>query len=123
MASDLPWPGHVWLGTSVEDERVLKRVDALREVPAQLRFLSCEPLIGPLHGLSLEAIHWVIVGGESGPGARPMDRDWVTAIRALCSARRVPFFFKQWGGTNKKRAGRLLDGRTWDAMPGQVCRG
>ncbi len=123
MAADLPWPDHVWLGTSVEDNRVLKRVDSLREVPAHLRFLSCEPLIGPLDGLSLDGIHWVIVGGESGPGARPMDRNWVTAIRTMCKARRVPFFFKQWGGTNKKRAGRLLDGRTWDAFPAQVCQG
>jgi len=121
MANDLPWPANVWLGTSVEDGRVLERVDALRRVPARLRFLSCEPLIGPLGGLSLEGIHWVIVGGESGPGARPMFREWVIEIRKLCKTRRVPFFFKQWGGTNKKRAGRLLDGRTWDALPVTAC--
>jgi protein gp37 len=113
----LPWPKNVWLGTSVEDIRVLHRVDALRHIPASVRFLSCEPLIGPLSGLSLRDINWVIVGGESGPGARPMKQSWVVAIRKMCQRRGVPFFFKQWGGTNKKVTGRLLDGRTWDAMP------
>jgi protein gp37 len=123
LSHDLPpWPAHVWLGTSVEDDRVLDRVDSLRRVPAQLRFLSCEPLIGPLDTLSLQGIRWVIVGGESGPGARPMQRDWVIDIRKKCQAQRVPFFFKQWGGTNKKKAGRVLDGRTWDALPAQVLR-
>lgn len=121
LAADLPWPSNVWLGTSVEDDRVLHRVNLLRNIPAHVRFLSCEPLIGPLPNLNLHGIHWVIVGGESGPGARPMKRDWVTEIRTACRSARVPFFFKQWGGTNKKRTGRLLDGRTWDAQPLQSC--
>lgn len=113
----LLWPENVWMGTSVEDARVLHRVDTLRLIPASIRFLSCEPLIGPLPRLSLRNIDWVIVGGESGPGARPMRPRWVVAIRQACQKRGVPFFFKQWGGKNKKLTGRLLDGRTWDAMP------
>jgi protein gp37 len=117
FSSLLCWPANVWLGASVEDDRVLDRVDALRQVPARVRFLSCEPLIGPLTRLSLEGVHWVIVGGESGPGARPMAEEWVIAIKSKCKKHGIPFFFKQWGGTNKKKTGRLLDGRTWDALP------
>ncbi len=113
----LPWPVNVWMGTSVEDRRYLDRVETLRRIPAGTRFLSCEPLIGPLPRLPLDGIHWVIVGGESGPGARPMRRKWVVDIRDQCSSAGVPFFFKQWGGVNKKAAGRQLDGQTWDEMP------
>lgn len=117
LAAKLPWPPNLWMGTSVEDSRVLSRVDLLREIPAAVRFLSCEPLIGPLLGLSLRNIHWVIVGGESGPGARPMNEQWVLQIKQLCENSEVPFFFKQWGGINKKAAGRLLQGRLWNDSP------
>ncbi len=120
FAAELPWPSNVWMGTSVEDERVLARVDQLRKIPARVRFLSCEPLIGPLTSLSLKGIHWVIVGGESGPGARPMLSEWATSIKENCKNAHVPFFFKQWGGVNKKRTGRILEGRTWDALPVKV---
>ena len=117
-ARDLPWPDNVWLGTSVENARYVERVRVLRKIPAKTRFLSVEPLLGPIPRLPLQGIHWVIVGGESGPGARPMEDRWVTQVRDRCEARRVPFFFKQWGGVNKKRNGRTLDGRTWDELPG-----
>jgi protein gp37 len=117
LASQLAWPKNVWLGTSVEDERVLHRVDALRATPATVRFLSCEPLIGPLAKLSLRLIHWVIVGGESGPGARPMAEEWVLQIKRRCETASVPFFFKQWGGVNKKATGRILNGQVWDDLP------
>jgi protein gp37 len=123
MSGSLPWPSNVWLGTSVEDQRVVERIDWLRHVPATVRFLSCEPLIGPLHPLDLRQVHWVIVGGESGPGARPMLHSWVAKIRDQCVRQHVPFFFKQWGGVHKKRAGRLLDGRTWDSMPSVTSQG
>ena len=116
-AGKLPWPPNVWLGTSVEDSRVAHRIAALRKVPAHIRFLSVEQLLGPLPRLPLRDIDWVIVGGESGPKARPMDATWVKQIRDRCVARGVPFFFKQWGGKNKKKAGRTLDGRTWDQVP------
>ena len=111
-------PKNVWLGVSVECEDYLYRIGDLRKTGAQVRFLSLEPLIGPLPGLDLEGINWVIVGGESGPGARPMREEWVTEIRDACLASNIPFFFKQWGGVVKKRAGRVLEGRTWDQMPG-----
>jgi len=117
VAPRLPWPEHIWLGVTVENADHLDRIDYLRTTPAQVKFLSLEPLLGPLPGLSLEGIDWVIVGGESGPKARPMDEEWVHQIQAQCLAEGVPFFFKQWGGVNKKKAGRLLDGRTWDGMP------
>jgi protein gp37 len=117
LAPRLPWPENVWMGVSVENEDYLWRIDHLVEVPAAVRFLSLEPLLGPLPSLSLEGIHWVIVGGESGPHARPMDPQWVHQIRARCLDRGVPFFFKQWGGTRKSRTGRQLDGRTWDQFP------
>lgn len=117
IASRLKWSSNIWLGTSVEDERVVHRISALEEVPAAIRFLSLEPLLGPLSNLSLERVHWVIVGGESGPGARSMEKAWVTDIQRQCRASKVPFFFKQWGGTNKKKTGRELHGRTWDQMP------
>lgn len=117
IANELPWPDNVWMGTSVENKDYLWRVDSLRDVPAKTRFLSVEPLLGPIPRLALRKIHWVIVGGESGPGSRPMKIEWVRQIRDQCIAKAVPFFFKQWGGTNKKRTGRSLDGRTWDEMP------
>ena len=117
LAPRLPWPANVWAGVTVENDCYLHRLDALRRVPTALRFVSAEPLLAPLDGLDLDGIGWTIVGGESGPGARPMDPDWVRPIRDRCQDAGVPFFFKQWGGVNKKLAGRLLDGRTWDERP------
>jgi protein gp37 len=117
FTADHPAPPNVWLGTSVEDARVLQRVDRLRECHTAVRFLSCEPLIGPLDGLDLTRISWVIVGGESGAHHRPIDPAWVRDIRANCIRSGVPFFFKQWGGRTSKAGGRMLDGRTWDEMP------
>lgn len=117
IAGDLEWPDNVWMGVSVEDMRVAHRADDLREIPAAVRFLSCEPLLGSLQDLSLAGIQWIIVGGESGPGARPMKEEWVRELRSKCRQSRKPFFFKQWGGVQKKRAGRELDGRTWDEFP------
>ncbi len=109
---------HVWLGVSVEDRRFgLPRIDQLRDVPAVVRFLSVEPLLEDLGSVDLSGIHWVIVGGESGPGARPMKAEWVHSIQRQCYAQRVPFFFKQWGGVQKSKAGRELGGRTWDEFP------
>jgi protein gp37 len=116
----LNWAGNIWMGTSVENALVLHRVRDLCRVKAQVRFLSLEPLLGPLPRLPLRDIHWVIVGGESGPGARPVEERWVRQIRDRCIAQRVPFFFKQWGGVQKKRTGRLLDGRAWDEMPSRL---
>jgi protein gp37 len=117
LGDKLPWPRHVWMGVSVEDERVVERIRDLAAVPAQVRFLSCEPLIGPLNRLPLKGIHWVIVGGESGPGARPMRPEWVESIHKQCQRKKVPFFFKQWGGVRKDMTGRELHGRTYDEMP------
>lgn len=111
------WTPNIWLGTSIESEQWLARLTLLKETGARTKFLSLEPLLGPLPHLSLDGIDWVIVGGESGPGARPMEADWVRVIRDNCVASEVPFFFKQWGGVFKKRTGRTLDGRTWDQMP------
>lgn len=109
-------PRNVWIGTSIEAQELSWRVDELRGVQAVTRFLSCEPLLGPLE-IDLTGIHWVIVGGESGPGCRPIDPDWVRSLQQQCQKARVPFFFKQWGGVQKIRNGRELDGRTWDEMP------
>jgi protein gp37 len=117
IAGSLPLLPNVWLGTSVEDDRVLDRIDALRRVPAAIRFVSFEPLIGSVASADLTAIHWVIVGGESGPRARLMAPEWVEEIETMCRATHVAFFFKQWGGKNKKRAGRLFRGETFDEMP------
>jgi protein gp37 len=117
LGATLPWPGNVWMGVSVEDARVMDRINDLASVPAQVRFLSCEPLIGPLENLPLKDIHWVIVGGESGPGARPMRPEWVESIHRQCRRNDVPFFFKQWGGVRKDTTGRKLHGRTYDEMP------
>lgn len=117
LSDKLSWPKNVWVGVSVEDERVLGRIDDLRRVPAFVRFLSCEPLLGPLDELELPGIAWVIVGGESGPGARPMRQEWVESILQKCRRAKVPFFFKQWGGVRKGRTGRELNGRTYDELP------
>lgn len=117
LADQLPWPGNVWMGVSVENEQVLHRIEHLWQVPAHVRFLSCEPLLGPLDKLTLNKIHWVIVGGESGPGARPMQRAWIESILNQCEVQGVSFFFKQWGGPKKSRTGRLLHGRTYDDLP------
>jgi len=120
LAARLPWPDNLWMGVSVESADHLYRVSDLEQVPAAVRFLSCEPLLGPLDGLSLRAVDWVIVGGESGRDARPMDPDWARAVRDQCIATGTPFFFKQWGGRTPKAGGRDLDARSWDEMPQPV---
>lgn len=113
----LPWAPHIWMGVSVETQTYKYRIDHLRETGAHVKFLSLEPLLGPLPELNLDGIDWVIVGGESGPNARLMREEWVLDIKNQCREAHVPFFFKQWGGTNKKKAGRILENRTWDEMP------
>jgi protein gp37 len=117
LSPTIDWPDNVWMGVSVESADYAFRIDHLRRTGAKTRFLSLEPLLGPLTGLDLDGIHWAIAGGESGPGARPMREEWVTGIRDQCVAAGVRFFFKQWGGVFKSRTGRLLEGRTWDEMP------
>ena len=117
LSSRLSWTANIWMGVTVESRDYIRRIDHLRESRACVKFLSIEPLLGPLPKLNLEGIDWVIVGGESGPGARPVDPVWVLNIRDQCNGASVPFFFKQWGGTRKKKAGRMLEGRTWDEMP------
>lgn len=117
VASQLPWPKNVWIGTSVENQSMTSRVDDLRTVPGQIRFLSIEPLIGHITELNLTGIQWVVVGGESGPYSRPMKKEWARTIRNMCNKYGVKFFFKQWGGTNKKKTGRELDGEFWNEMP------
>jgi protein gp37 len=116
FAPFLTWSDNIWMGVSVESKAFLKRIDHLRQVPAKVRFLSCEPLLRPLGAMNLEGIHWVIVGGESGRTPRPMEKEWVEEIQHQCVGQ-AAFFFKQWGGVNKKASGRLLNGRTWDEMP------
>lgn len=120
IADRLDWPPNLWMGVSVENRDQLDRVDDLRTVPAAVRFLSCEPLLGPLNGLNLDSIGWVIAGGESGPGHRPVEEEWLIDIRDLCSAAGVPFFFKQWGGRTPKAGGRELEGQIWSEMPERV---
>ncbi len=117
LAPKLNWRPNIWMGVTVENADHADRIDHLRSVPSAVRFLSLEPLLGPLPDINLSSINWVIVGGESGPGARPMDAQWVTEIRDQCLDAEVPFFFKQWGGVQKKKAGRKLGGRVWDEMP------
>jgi protein gp37 len=117
----IPWPNNVWMGVSIENSDYMFRIEHLRQIHAKTIFLSLEPLLGPLPDLNLTGINWVIVGGESGPGARPIQREWVTDIRDQCQRNRVPFFFKQWGGLNRKRTGRLLDGRLWDELPQTIA--
>ena len=117
VASELPWPDNVWMGVSVESEDYVDRIDHLRSTPAYIKFLSLEPLLGPMDYLNLRDIDWTIAGGESGPAARPMDPEWVRSIRDQCVNAGVAFHFKQWGGVQKKQTGRILDGRTWDELP------
>ncbi|HUE02888.1 MAG TPA: phage Gp37/Gp68 family protein [Bryobacteraceae bacterium] len=117
LTDKLDWPPNLWMGVSVESIQYKTRIDHLRKTGAKLKFLSLEPLLGPLGALNLRGIDWVIVGGESGPGARPMDAEWVLDVRRQCERADVPFFFKQWGGAQKKRTGRKLNGRTYDEMP------
>jgi protein gp37 len=120
ISSRLAWPDNVWMGVSIENNNYTYRIDCLRETRAHVKFLSLEPLLGSLPRLDLHGIDWVIVGGESGPRARPMNSEWVIEIRNQCIEADVPFFFKQWGGTNRKRAGRNLEGRTWNQMPNML---
>ena len=117
MAPGLPWPENVWMGVSIENESTLNRLDDLKQVPAFIRFISCEPLLGPLDELSLDRIHWVIVGGESGPGARILRPEWAESIMYQCRRQGVEFFFNQWGGVRKKQNGRVLNGRIYDGLP------
>jgi len=117
LAPKLSWGENIWMGVTVEEDRYRGRIDCLRQTSAHVKFLSLEPLLGPLQRLDLAGIDWVIVGGESGPGARPIQESWVLDLRDQCLKAHVPFFFKQWGGVRKKKAGRLLEGRTWDEMP------
>ena len=117
LAPDLPWPENVWMGVSIENRRFVHRADYLREVPAAVRFVSAEPLLGQLEGLDLDGIDWLIAGGESGPRHRPVHASWARDLRDRCLAEDVAFFFKQWGGRSPKAGGRELDGRTWDALP------
>lgn len=120
VAGDLVWPANLWMGVTVESQAEVKRIIDLRRVSAAVRFLSIEPLLGPIKKLDLSGINWVIVGGESGPKARPMKEEWVVAIRDQCLQDGVAFFFKQWGGVHKKETGRVLEGRTWDGMPDRL---
>jgi len=117
LAGRFKWTSNIWMGVTVESAAYVQRIDFLREVPAVVRFLSLEPLLGPIPDLNLKDIDWVIVGGESGPGARPMRKEWVLEIRDRCLETGVPFFFKQWGGVQKKKAGRLLENKLWEQMP------
>ena len=117
VAQELPWPKNIWLGVTVEKQEYAFRVKQLSRAPAAVRFISLEPLLGPICTLPLKGIDWVIVGGESGPGARTLDPAWARSIRDQCIAKKVPFFFKQWGGFRKAEAGRQMDGRFWDEMP------
>jgi protein gp37 len=117
LSTFLNWTDNIWMGVSVENEKTIDRIEHLRKTGAKVKFLSCEPLIGPLTNINLEGIDWVIVGGESGPNSRPMEKEWVEDIQQQCEKAGVAFFFKQWGGVNKKKTGRLLNGRTYDEMP------
>ena len=121
VSSSLTWSENIWMGVTVENADYARRIAHLRTTPARVKFLSLEPLLGPITGLNLNGIDWVIVGGESGPGARAMEEEWVIDIKEQCNRSGVPFFFKQWGGVRKKAAGRELEGRTWDEMPGECA--
>lgn len=116
----LSWSPNIWMGVTVENQQTMRRIDSLRNTKAHIKFLSCEPLISRLPNINLSGIDWVIVGGESGRTPRPIQQEWVEEIQHECTIQAVPFFFKQWGGTNKKKSGRLLNGRTWDEMPNIV---
>jgi protein gp37 len=117
LATDLPWPSNVWMGVTIENRRFIHRANYLRAVPASVRFISAEPLLGPLEGLDLDGIDWLISGGESGPRHRPVRVEWLRDLRDRCEAEGVAYFFKQWGGFRSKSGGRDLDGRTWDELP------
>lgn len=119
LCDQLPWPPNVWMGVSIENRRFVHRADYLRQVPAAVRFISAEPLLGPLEDLNLGGVDWLIAGGESGPGHRPVREEWLIELRDRCSEEDVAFFFKQWGGARPKSGGRLLDGRSWDEMPAE----
>ncbi len=119
LSSQLSWNDNIWMGVTVENAKYVSRIDSLRSTGAKIKFISFEPLLSEIKELDLTGIDWAIVGGESGPGARPMKEEWVLDIRQQCYDNDVPFFFKQWGGTNKKKAGRMLEGRTWDGIPDQ----
>lgn len=121
LDKQIPWAPHIWMGVSVENQDYVHRIDYLRKTRAHLKFLSVEPLLGAIENLNLAGIDWVIVGGESGRRPRRLEEAWVKSIRDQCQSANVKFFFKQWGGSNKKKAGRLLEGRTWDDMPGKTC--
>jgi len=126
LSSKLPWPENVWMGVTVENADCIFRMDQLRQTDAEIKFVSFEPLLGPIPDIDLEGIDWAIVGGESGPSARPMRAEWAVDVRDQCLDAEVPFFFKQWGGVNKKKTGRILDGRIWNDMPltralGELC--
>ena len=117
LSPQIPWAPNIWMGVSVENQDYAFRIDHLRKTAARVKFISLEPLLGPISNLNLEGINWVIAGGESGPGARPVEPSWIIEIRNLCQKSEVPFFFKQWGGVKKRKKGRILEGRTWDEMP------
>jgi protein gp37 len=119
LCHQLPWPPNVWMGVSIENRRFVHRADYLRQVPAAVRFISAEPLLGSLEDLDLSGVDWLIAGGESGPGHRPVHEEWLIELRDRCSQEKVAFFFKQWGGARPKSGGRLLDGRSWDEMPAE----
>lgn len=119
----LTWSPNIWMGVSVETQNYINRIDDLRKTNANVKFISFEPLLGPIHEVDLEGINWVIVGGESGPDARPMNSEWVVEIRDFCTKRSIPFFFKQWGGFHRKKNGRELDGRIWNEFPTKECKG
>jgi protein gp37 len=123
LAPELPWPSNVWMGVSIENRRFVHRADALRKVPAAVRFISAEPLLGPLEGLDLDQIHWLIAGGESGPGHRRVEEEWLLELLDRCASEEVAFFFKQWGGARPKSGGRLLDGVEWSDMPTPIAAG
>jgi protein gp37 len=117
MSPALPWADNIWMGVTVEDRKCAFRIEHLRKTRASIKFISMEPLLEPMAELDLMGIDWIIVGGESGPGARPLNEDWVMDIKGKCQTSNIPFFFKQWGGVNKKKSGRLLEGRLWNQMP------
>jgi protein gp37 len=117
LSPQLPWSSHIWMGVTVEDKKFIYRIEHLKNTDAKVKFLSLEPLLSSITNLNLNGINWVIVGGESGPKARPMKKEWVVDIKNQCQSEKVPFFFKQWGGINKKRAGRELEGRIWNETP------
>jgi protein gp37 len=117
LSQKLNWSNNIWMGVTIEDQNNSFRIDELRETSARIKFISCEPLLGPVYFSRLDDINWVIVGGESGPNARPMKKEWAISLRDQCLRARVAFFFKQWGGKNRKAAGRLLEGKIWDQIP------